>query len=617
MTPPLPGRAVTGWARVTGLLAAALVLVAVGQNVALVLGEAPLPNYDGHYARSVNFATWVATLDPTFLERHGEPVFFDHAADPTRYPLYGAYPPVVYLVTAAVYALGGVSVAHARLAVALFGLLLLPAAWTIGRALGGRVGGLATLALAACAPVALHTSRMYVLDYPQAAVTAVAVAAAVRSDGFRRPGWSLAAGAALALAMLTKWSTAYYVTVPLLALAATLPGRERRAWAVWSVGAGLVAWVGLAGVAIDALCERPDRWIGDHHWILATLLGVLVPAGLAVGTVSAMTRGAAPGSRPARVANFVLAGALALALAGPWHVWAFGDLRANLQVNAAHFAPLGLPALVGLGTGYLAHVVLGGAVLLPLGLAAAVRARDTTALLFAANLVAVLALLLHTGDARNFLAVDIQSRLSAALAVFAAPVAGAWLGRVGRPGVVVTAALYAAAVAFVTGWLHSPGATARFSPVWGPHAAVFFDPPAQRADAWEIAAPDALLALLAAHDRPDRRWEHVYVVASRTLRPELNVDDLYVRALLRADRIVAIDRQSPGVDQLRYEPMLRAQHDRLATLDWILLLTGPGQTGADRILDDLALVWPPGGRIAARARVGEQFEATLVEVGRP
>lgn len=614
MTPPHSGRAVTGWARVTGFLAAALVAVAVGQDVALVLSEAPLPNYDGHYARSVNFATWVATLDPTFLERHGEPVFFDRVADPTRYPLYGAYPPVVYLVTAAVYALGGVSVAHARLAVALFGLLLLPAAWTIGRALGGRVGGLATLALAACAPVALHTSRMYVLDYPQAAVTAAAVAAAVRSDGFRRRGWSLAAGAALALAMLTKWSTAYYVTVPLVALAATLPGRDRHAWRVWSVGAGLVAWVALAGVAMDALCERPDRWIGDHHWILAALLGVLAPAGLAVASVTLLER---PTERAARVGNFVLAGALALALAGPWYVWAFGDLRANLQVNAAHFAPLGVPALVGLGTGYLAHVVLGGAVLLPLGLAAAVRARDTTTFLLAANLVAVLALLLHTGDARNFLAVDIQSRLSAALVVFAAPVAGAWLGRVGRPGVVVTAGLYAAAVAFVTGWLHSPGATARFAPVWGAHAAVFFDPPAQRADSWEIAAPDALLALLAAHDHPDRRWEHVYVVAARTLRPELNVDDLYVRALLRADRIVAIDRLSPGVDQLRYEPMLRAQHARLATLDWILLLTGPGQTGAERIVDDLALVWPPGGRIAARARVGEHFEATLVEVGRP
>ncbi|MFN7145569.1 MAG: glycosyltransferase family 39 protein, partial [Myxococcota bacterium] len=567
MTPRLPGRAVTGWARVTGLLAAALVVVAVGQNVALVLRDAPLPNYDGHYARSVNFSTWLATLDPTFLERHGEPVFFDHAGDPTRYPLYGAYPPVVYLVTAAVYALGGVSVAHARLAVVLFGLLLLPAAWTIGRALGGRVGGLATLALAACAPVALHTSRMYVLDYPQAAVTAAAVAAALRSDGFRHRGWSLAAGAALALALLTKWSTVYYVTVPLLAVAVALPGRDRRAWATWGVGAGLVAWVGLAGVAMNALCRTPDRWIGAHHWVLAVLLGVIAPAALAVARVSTLER---PTERAVRVGNFVLAGALALSLAGPWYVWALGDLRANLQVNAAHFATLGVPALVGLGTGYLAHVVLGGAVLLPLGLAAAVRARDATSLLFAANLVAVLALLLHTGDARNFLAVDIQSRLSAALAVFAAPLAGAWLGRMGRPGAVVTAGLFAASLAFVTGWIHSPGATARAAPFWGAHAAVFVDPPAQRPDSWEVAAPDALLTLLAANDRPDRRWEHVYVVASRTLRPELNVDDLYVRALLRADRIVAFDRLSPGVDQLRYEPMFRAQQARLATLDWVL-----------------------------------------------
>lgn len=599
-------------------LVALLVAVAVGQGLALVLQEQVLPLYDGHYPRAVNLHRFTQTLDPTFLQRHGEPVFSDRIGLPDHYPRYGAYPPLVYLLTALAFELGGVGVPTARVVVVLFGLLLLPALAGIGRQLGGRTGGLAVLALAIASPVPLYASRMYLLDYPQTATTALALWALLASDGLRRRGPSIALGCLLALAMLTKWSAGYYLLVPLSWAALRTPGRQPRAWRLWGLGALLVAWVTAAVWLSSRLCTRPDQWVGQGWWLWAWALGILLPSGLAVGLLLRAERRwrQEPGWResPAfRVANLLLAGATCLVLVGPWYAWVLGDLRYNLLVNTRHFASPGLPQTVALAGWYLARALPLGLLLLPLGVAWGLRDRQARpALLLAASGLIVLVLLLHTGDPSNFLHLDIQNRLSTGLVLFTAPVAGAWMGRAGRAGRVLTAATVALALFLVTGWLHSPGATAAWRPLFGPAAEAFFSPRGPPQAEREVAAPAELIALLERLPHPGRPWSHGYLIASRTLPVEVDPNDLYARALVEADLILAFDRLSPGVDQLDYRPMLAQQADRLAELHYLVLLASPGQDAGRRLLAQVQAAGQPQARLVESARIGADLEAHVV-----
>ncbi|MCK6503218.1 glycosyltransferase family 39 protein [Myxococcota bacterium] len=607
---------VPSWAY--AVLVALLVVVAVGQNAWLVRGQDVLPLYDGHYPRAVNFHRFLLTLDPTFLQRHGEPVFSNLAGHPGRYPLYGAYPPLVYLWTALAFTLGGVSVEVARLAVVAFGLVLLPSLAGIGRQLGGRLGGLAVLSLAVASPVPWFTSRMYLLDYPQAAMTAAALWALVASDGFRRRGPSLAVGVLLALSMLTKWSTGYYVVVPLAWAALAAPGRQPRAWRLWALGAAQVAWVVGAGAVSLRMCSRPDQWVSQGWWLLAWGLGIVAPSAVAVAVVLRGERRwrGEPGwaSSPARrVVHLVLAGSTCLVLAGPWYAWALGDLRHNLVVNTRHFASPGLVPSLSLAWAYLVQSLPLAGILLPVGAAFALldrRARSLRPFVLSAGVVLVL--LLHTGDPANFLRLDIQNRLSTGLVVFFAPVAGAWLGLVGRAAWAPVAAAMGLALFLVTGWIHSPGAAARWVPLLGAPVGELFAPGQPPQAAREQRAPQALISMLARLRSPDRPWSHAYFIASRTLPVELEINDLYARALVEADVVLAFDRHSPGVDRGDYRPMLAQQVDRLDELHALVLVSSPGLDGGRSLLAQVQAAGFPQAALREQARIADGLEAFAV-----
>ncbi len=144
-------------------------------------------------------------------------MYYDYLVLKNDIPFFSIpYPPVTYLVTQVFYVLGGVSTTSARLSLSFFVVIFLLSMFGIGKELGGRYSGAVVMALAAASPHILNLSRFYFLEFPQTAMTALSLYLLLKTDGFVNRKYSLIFGVVLALSFLTKWSTAFFMIVPVL-----------------------------------------------------------------------------------------------------------------------------------------------------------------------------------------------------------------------------------------------------------------------------------------------------------------------------------------------------------------------------------------------------------------
>lgn len=126
------------------------------------------------------------------------------------------FPPLVYLVSTCFYLVNGVSFEAARMSILFFSIIFLLAMFGIGYEMGGNFGGFTVMALAGSSPYILEYSRSYFLDFPQTALTALALYLLLKTNFFKDRKFSLLFGLVTALAMLTKWSAAFFLIVPVL-----------------------------------------------------------------------------------------------------------------------------------------------------------------------------------------------------------------------------------------------------------------------------------------------------------------------------------------------------------------------------------------------------------------
>jgi dolichyl-phosphate-mannose-protein mannosyltransferase len=131
---------------------------------------------------------------------------------------YYDYPPGVYWITDALYALLGTTDAWA--AVLAINVVFLPilvfATYAIGKSLWSRRVGLLAAAFVVASPMIISLFRDFMLDAPLTAMVALALYLLIASDSFsaRRP--SLLLGAVCGLGVLTKWTFPFYVALPLV-----------------------------------------------------------------------------------------------------------------------------------------------------------------------------------------------------------------------------------------------------------------------------------------------------------------------------------------------------------------------------------------------------------------
>ena len=121
------------------------------------------------------------------------------------------------------FALGGETLAGARLAVVVYSVLALLAVWWIGRFVGGPVGGWAAALLLLASPTYLENSKLALVEVPAVLPAAVALAMALAYQRDGRRSWLVASAVALALAVAIK--PMIVAVVPAVALALLL--RER------------------------------------------------------------------------------------------------------------------------------------------------------------------------------------------------------------------------------------------------------------------------------------------------------------------------------------------------------------------------------------------------------
>ncbi len=253
------------------------------------------------------------------------------------------FPPFIALAARASRALFGESVLAARVPAALAGTALFALVLGLARRLGGRGWALAFAAVALAAPAYLRASVLFqpvVFDqlWCAAAVTALLLAALGGS-----PRWWLAAGAALGLGALTKFSVAFYAAG--LGAAALAPPLRRHLRTRWP-------WLGLAIallLAVPSLSgQAAHGWpfIAQMRTLAGGQLGRVSPAGFLAGQLALLGPGLV-----------VAAAGLAAAITGPGRdallpaaVFALGVLAALAALHGKPYygAPV-YPPLIAIG----------------------------------------------------------------------------------------------------------------------------------------------------------------------------------------------------------------------------------------------------------------------------
>ena len=141
----------------------------------------------------------------------------------------GVYPPLVHLVGAGGFFLGGRDVGSAVLAANIvFVPLLAAGAFLAGSRLAGAWGGALAAVFALGVPMIVSEFHSFLLDPPLTACVAFAVGCLLRSDGLRRQSFTVLFGVACALALLTKPTAAIFIAGPLVVVLARGAWRNPR-----------------------------------------------------------------------------------------------------------------------------------------------------------------------------------------------------------------------------------------------------------------------------------------------------------------------------------------------------------------------------------------------------
>ena len=210
----------------TGLAEIALVLAVSGGLIfhvyGLVVGHAWLPTGDAgshlllaldayRYLGEAPMLAWLRLLTDQ------APSFF--------------YPPVVHVVAALLFlATGNTHFKMGELAVIPFLFVLVLSSWSLARRAFGPFAGLLAALLIATSPVVLFSSPALYQDVPLMAMVMACLALLEASRQFRRPCYSVAAGVALGLGLITKQSCWVFVLPAWLMAAWEGPLRRTRSW---------------------------------------------------------------------------------------------------------------------------------------------------------------------------------------------------------------------------------------------------------------------------------------------------------------------------------------------------------------------------------------------------
>ncbi len=236
---------------------------------------------------------WAWRLGAPFSHDYDEGVYLLgaremlHGAVPFR-DLFSSQPPLYLWLVRAAFAVGGDTVTAGRALSVLSALVACGAVAAISRRAGGaRVAALAAL-LCGLSPGFWRAARSCQAEAPALALGVLGLALVASPRRALRPGWQLAAGALLGLALSTKLLV-LPLLLPLLWWAGRWPGRARALLAALAAALAVAVPHGLGavlreavGLHLDALSLREGlglEGILSRAWLpaAAALAGLAVP----------------------------------------------------------------------------------------------------------------------------------------------------------------------------------------------------------------------------------------------------------------------------------------------------------------------------------------------------
>lgn len=246
------------------------------------------------------------------------------------------YPPITYLVTMVYFKLFGPSMKVARHSMSFFCIIFLLAMFGIGYELGNHYSGLAVMALAGSSPYLVTISRAYLDSFPQTAFTALAFYLLLKTNKYRNRKYCFLFAGALILSFLTKWSTAFFMIVPVLwFLAPNLTGSKRalRAFGIFA----LIISPSVFGSLwfFKNLNEGPmvTKWYWYYFFI------IVVPSLLLLATARYFhlrwKKEKVLTEKVEAIINFAYVSSVFLILASCWYFWAGISIKSKIDIDAA------------------------------------------------------------------------------------------------------------------------------------------------------------------------------------------------------------------------------------------------------------------------------------------
>ncbi|MCL5035576.1 MAG: glycosyltransferase family 39 protein [Chloroflexi bacterium] len=234
------------------------------------------------------------------------------------------YPPLPFWISTIMYRVFGESEYIAYLGVSLTVMLAIAGLYLGGRKAGGRAAGLLSALLLLSCPEFLYESRSFLPDVPMMGFLALAVAALLYSDYFRKKSWAAAFGILFGLGMLAKFSLFYFIAGAVIIMLPGIMGKEKRGLkiAVMAVIAGLIviiSWVFKSGDA--SLFVR--RFI-SAIWPVFIVLSVLI---------SYFLMRSKKGSSGDSFNNFIGAFVLSAGIFVPWYLGAAPEFFEKARIH--------------------------------------------------------------------------------------------------------------------------------------------------------------------------------------------------------------------------------------------------------------------------------------------
>lgn len=431
--------------KTAGLLILMLIILIVTFQIHLYIQQDVAPSYtDGQYISSLEYMNYIDNPEGS------------------KFPQY-PYPPLVHFVAIIFYKIFGVSLQTARTSVILFSIVFILSMYGIGKEFGNELSGAAVAALSASAPQILIFSRMFFLDFPQAAMSALVFYLILKTNNYRETGYSFLLGVVLGLALLTKWSTVFFIYFPIIWF--IIPTLYKN----WKNAISMIIPILISCFfiwRISAYFSLPGETKFENIWLISYLLNILLPAVILLGASIFIQKKYINKNNefPVRVniINFTRVCIISIAVFSPWLYYDVKPVLGKFYLDTVYFVR---------DTGWIAEFMLTflkfsfnyAPILVLTGLIFLFIFRENIFrnLVIPLNIIVIFITMLRFGYP--------YPRYILSFIIFMAVLGGWWVAKAGIIGKIVTVIIVILSIISILGWVFFPqgGVLMETDTIWG------------------------------------------------------------------------------------------------------------------------------------------------------